>query len=81
MDEDLIVQKTADLVAAARKHPGEVIFVTNEVGLGIVPDNIHARLYRDLLGRSNQYVAAASDSVYLVSCGIPLKIRGNDDAL
>lgn len=81
MDEDRIAEKTVDLVAAARNHPGDVIFVTNEVGSGIVPDNSHARLYRDLLGRCNQHVAAASDRVYLVSCGIPLQIKGNDDAL
>ncbi len=81
MDEDIISDKTTALVAAARKHPGKVIFVTNEVGLGIVPDNEVARLYRDLIGRCNQQVAAGADTVYLVSCGIPMQIKGTDNAL
>lgn len=81
LDEDTISQKTTDLVVAARKHPGRVIFVTNEVGLGIVPGNKDARLYRDLVGRCNQHVAAAADSVYLVSCGIPIQIKGTDNVL
>lgn len=81
MDEDVITVKTADLAAAAGKCPAAVIFVTNEVGAGIVPDNKDARLYRDLVGRCNQQVAAAADSVYLVSCGIPLQIKGTGNAL
>ena len=79
LDEDLISSRVGELIYSARKHPGRVIFVTNEVGLGIVPENNDARLYRDLIGRCNQVVAASSDSVYLVSCGIPIKIKGTKD--
>lgn len=74
--EDAIAQRAAECVEAARRRPGTVIFVTNEVGLGIVPDNEAARLFRDLAGRCNQQVAAAADSVYLVTCSIPIKIKG-----
>lgn len=63
------------LVQAANSHPGTVICVTNEVGMGIVPDNPAARLYRDLVGRCNRMVAAAADEVVLVSCGIPLRLK------
>jgi adenosylcobinamide kinase/adenosylcobinamide-phosphate guanylyltransferase len=52
------------------------IVVTNEVGLGIVPVNRLARVYRDLLGRANQRLAAAATFVYLVVSGIPLEIKG-----
>jgi adenosylcobinamide kinase/adenosylcobinamide-phosphate guanylyltransferase len=51
------------------------IVVTNEVGLGIVPENRVARAYRDLLGRANQRLAAAAAEVYLVVSGIPLEIK------
>lgn len=63
------------LTEAASIHQGTVICVTNEVGLGIVPDNPSARLYRDLVGRCNRMMAAAASEVYLVSCGIPLRLK------
>ena len=64
-----------ELARAARKHQGQVFLVTNEVGLGIVPDNPLVRRYRDLVGRSNQIIAAFADQVFLVSCGIPMQLK------
>jgi adenosylcobinamide kinase/adenosylcobinamide-phosphate guanylyltransferase len=52
-----------------------VICVTNEVGLGIVPENELARKYRDLVGTVNQTIGKVADQVTLVSCGIPLHIK------
>ena len=57
------------LLAAARDCGKIVVFVTNEVGSGIVPDNLMAREYRDLAGWVNQRVAAACDKVYLCVAG------------
>jgi adenosylcobinamide kinase/adenosylcobinamide-phosphate guanylyltransferase len=74
--EAMIAELTEELLGAARQRPGVVIIVTNEVGLGIVPENPLARRYRDLIGRSNQTIAAAADRVVLVVCGIPLTIKG-----
>ena len=76
IDEDTVQLKTEQLLKAAHDHPGAVIMVTNEVGLGVVPDNAAARLFRDLVGRCNQCVAMEADRVYLVSCGIPQQIKG-----
>lgn len=59
----------------ANAFPGTVICVTNEVGLGIVPDNALARRYRDLVGTCNQLIAGRADDVVLVSCGIPLYLK------
>lgn len=81
LDEDRVRAETERMLAAAREHPGEVIMVTNEVGMGIVPDNPTSRLYRDLIGRCSQSVGMAADRVYLVSCGIPIQIKGKDNAL
>ncbi|HBI14430.1 MAG TPA: bifunctional adenosylcobinamide kinase/adenosylcobinamide-phosphate guanylyltransferase [Desulfobulbaceae bacterium] len=75
LDEDRVREETERMLTAARAHPGEVIVVTNEVGMGIVPDNANARLYRDLIGRCSQCVGQAANRVYLVSCGIPLQMR------
>ena len=55
-----------------------VICVSNEVGLGIVPDNQLSRTYRDLLGRVNQQFAEAADEVYLLVAGLPLRLKPRD---
>ena len=52
-----------------------VVLVSNEVGMGIVPDNALARMFRDIAGRTNQAMAAAADEVHVVISGIPLKLK------
>jgi len=75
-DEDSIVMARGDeLVSAIRVFSGSCIIVSNEVGLGIVPDNSLARRFRDLAGFVNQRVAQAADEAYLLTSGIPLKIK------
>lgn len=61
------------LVAAVAAHP-RVVLVTNEVGLGVVPEHRSARLFRDLLGTINQRVGAACDEVHLVVAGRWLRL-------
>lgn len=52
-----------------------VILVSNEVGMGIVPDNSLARMFRDIAGTANQILAAAADEVHVVISGIPLRLK------
>jgi len=52
-----------------------VVLVSNEVGMGIVPDNNLARLFRDIAGTANQTIAAAADEVHVVISGIPLRLK------
>ncbi len=52
------------------------IIVSNETGMGIVPAYPLGRLYRDVLGRTNQFLAARAKGVYLMSAGVPIKIKG-----
>lgn len=68
-------EKCVELIAAAHDFSGSSIFVTNEVGMGIVPENSVARKYRDNVGRCNRYLAEAADEVILVACGIPLTLK------
>lgn len=76
LTEDVMAATADRLLAAIGRHPGTVVAVANEVGLGIVPDNPVARLFRDVAGRANQIMAAGADSVYFLACGIPCKIKG-----
>ncbi len=73
--EDRVAGLAEQLGRAARSHSGTIILVTNEVGLGVVPDNAMARCYRDLVGRCNQVIASMADQVFLVTCGIPTQIK------
>jgi adenosylcobinamide kinase/adenosylcobinamide-phosphate guanylyltransferase len=73
-DED-IGGRVDDLTAALREFGGVVLLVSNEVGLGIVPDNALARRFRDLAGFANQQAARASDEAYLIASGMPVRIK------
>lgn len=73
---DKIAGECRRVLAACRPVSGAVIFVSGEVGMGIVPENPLARLYRDCVGTCNQMVAAAADTVTLVASGIPLTLKG-----
>ena len=55
--------------------PCDVVIVSNEVGMGLIPATAMSRAYRDLAGSVNQKIAAIADEVFLVVSGVPLKIK------
>jgi adenosylcobinamide kinase/adenosylcobinamide-phosphate guanylyltransferase len=63
------------LCIVCKKIPSHVIIVSNEVGYGIVPDNVLSRRFRDIAGYANQIIAKEADNVYLVTAGIETKIK------
>ena len=63
------------LCAAVQRQSSPVLFVTNEVGMGIVPENALARAFRDAAGRLNQEIARVADEVQLVVSGYPLRVK------
>ena len=73
--EDRVLVEIRAMIDLIQKSPATFIIVSNEVGLGIVPENRFARIYRDLLGRANQLVARHADEVYFMVSGIPMEIK------
>ena len=64
------------LCAALEGTAAQVLLVSNEVGLSIVPENAMARRFRDEQGLANQALAAIADNVYFIAAGLPLKLKG-----
>ena len=76
-----IEERCGQLIACMQSKDAHIIVVTNEVGMSIIPDNPDARLYRDLIGRANQVMAEAADGVILVTCGLPVFLKGEKEKL
>ncbi|MBI3323094.1 MAG: bifunctional adenosylcobinamide kinase/adenosylcobinamide-phosphate guanylyltransferase [Candidatus Omnitrophica bacterium] len=70
-----IRRRMGALLRACRRPGLTALFVSNEVGLGLVPEHPMGREFRDLLGAVNQQVASAADEVYLLVAGQPLQIK------
>ncbi len=79
-DEEEVTQRVLaageELAAVARESRADVIVVSNEVGLGLVPPYPQGRLFRDVAGWANQIVAEKADEVFLLVAGIPLPLKG-----
>jgi adenosylcobinamide kinase/adenosylcobinamide-phosphate guanylyltransferase len=73
--EDNVVREIEELIKEVKAIDGNLVIVTNEVGYSIVPENHVARVYRDIVGRVNQRIASLCSEVYLVACGIPLRLK------
>ena len=75
-----IAQKTVQdqldqFLTVVEQSSAHFIVISNEVGLGIIPENRLARVYRDILGRVNQQLAKQATDVILLVAGIPMKIK------
>ncbi len=73
-DRDVAAHVTR-LCEVLAKMQGTLVLVSNEVGLGIVPDNALARRFRDEAGRANQLIAEAAGEVYFVAAGLPMALK------
>ena len=63
------------LLAWYHASTSELMIVSNEVGMGLVPDNELGRAYRDLLGAVNRKIAQAADDVFLLVAGLPIEVK------
>lgn len=75
IEEGVIENQAREIVDAAKKIKAGVIIVSNEVGLGVVPEYPLGRQFRDVSGRINQEVARAADEVFFMVSGLPLQVK------
>ncbi len=75
-DEKKILEEVKRLAEAIKESGGRFIIVSNEVGMGIVPENKMARQFRELLGIVNQRMAELSDRVILMVSGVSMVLKG-----
>ena len=73
--EKKLCKEIKELVELCRKEDKSLIMVTNEVGDSLVPETQISRAFRDAMGRSNCLAASLSDSVILMTCGLPLELK------
>ncbi len=76
IDEKFMLGEVGKMMESARKFNGTIIIISNELGMGIVPENRMAREFRDIAGRANQIIAESADKVYVCFSGIPVQIKG-----
>ena len=76
LQERDIATASSDLCGCLGGMKAKVVLVSNEVGLGIVPENRMARDFRDHAGRLHQQIAAIAREVYFIAAGLPLKMKG-----
>ena len=78
LEEDVLSELESLLSLIASSDGKTVIFVTNEIGLGIVPDNKLARYFRDIAGRVNRTVATVADKLYLTISGVTIELKSQE---
>ncbi len=79
LEDKEIERRIKKLISNILKVKITTILVSNEVGSGIVPVNLLARRFRDILGLANQMMARKADEVIFMQAGIPIRVKGGPD--
>lgn len=75
--EEKISEYFKEFISAAASCGTKLVVVTDEIGLGVIPETYLGRAFRDILGRTNQLLAAAAQDVWFVVSGIPVAVKRN----
>ena|SRR3989338_1145917 len=75
LTQGTVIKRIKDAAAYIKAMRESVVVISNEVGLGIVPENKLAREFRDIAGLANQIMAEAADEAVFIQAGIPLKLK------
>ncbi|HEX5271836.1 MAG TPA: bifunctional adenosylcobinamide kinase/adenosylcobinamide-phosphate guanylyltransferase [Gemmataceae bacterium] len=74
-DPEAVLRRVEELAEVLRQRPAHAVVVTNEVGLGLVPETPLGRTFRDVAGLAHQHLAAAADEVYFGALGLMLRLK------
>jgi len=78
-EQERVMERILDYIGGLsllmRSSPADVLVVTNEVGMGLVPEYPLSRVFRDLSGRANQIMPSRADEVWFTVCGIPQRLK------
>jgi adenosylcobinamide kinase / adenosylcobinamide-phosphate guanylyltransferase len=75
-----VASEVQKLCASLAQIKGRIVIVSNETGLGIVPDNALVRRFRDEAGRANQAIAEVADEVVFIAAGLPMTLKKSKPA-
>ena len=73
--EELVINEVATLFTSVKEMDADIVIVSSELGAGLVPEAKLSRLFRDMHGKVNQYIAKNADEVYYVIASIGVKIK------
>lgn len=73
--EQSVLDRVSQAVSIAKEIRPKMVIVSNEIGMGIVPDTSLGRTFRDILGKANQIVAASADQVFFMIAGLPIEVK------
>jgi adenosylcobinamide kinase/adenosylcobinamide-phosphate guanylyltransferase len=74
--EERVISEINELITTMNKLNASFVIVSNEVGMGLVPETKLGRIYRDMLGKANQLLASHATEVYLMVACLPVRVKG-----
>ncbi len=73
--EETVMREIEELLRQCRRSEAQVLLISNEVGMSVVPPTPLGRIFRDIAGRVNQRVAGEAEQVYLLVAGLPQRLK------
>lgn len=80
-EKEVYITEQLNSLADAVKKGVHLVIVSSEAGMGIVPEHPFGRLFRDVLGKANQLLAAKADRVFFVVAGLPLELKSLSEVM
>lgn len=70
-----IIKEIHNIILSIKNSNKHILIITNEVGYSVVSEYKLSRIFVDIVGRVNQFISSFSDEVYMIACGLPIKLK------